>query len=65
MSGEFWQSAIMALGLVLIIEGVAPFLAPTAWRKYLSNALTMSDRTLRIMGFVLMVLGILVLQSAK
>lgn len=62
MPNEFWQTVITAVGLVFIIEGIAPFIAPRAWRKYLVAALTMNDRSLRIMGFVLMLLGLLLLQ---
>lgn len=62
MSSEFWQTAVAALGLVFIIEGIAPFIAPAVWRKYLAAALSMGDSALRLMGLVLMLLGLVLLK---
>ena len=50
-------SVIAALALVLVLEGLLPFLAPNLWRKMVIMTANKSDRTLRIIGLVLMLLG--------
>lgn len=52
---------IIALALVLILEGLMPFLAPNLWRLMASFMVKKSDNVLRIIGFVLMLIGIGVL----
>ena len=58
MSGEsFWQ----ALALVLVIEGLLPFVSPKRWRSAFQQLLTMSDGQLRFFGLCSIVLGLAVL----
>ncbi len=52
-----WQEFAIAMCLVLVIEGLLPFLAPQAWRSMVQNAAGMSDRGLRIAGLASMMLG--------
>ncbi len=52
---------LTALALVLIIEGLLPGLAPTAWMKMVSDAMKMGPRGLRIAGFASMLSGALLL----
>lgn len=52
---------IAALALVLVLEGLLPFLAPNLWRKMASIMVKRSDNVLRIVGFVLMLLGTAIL----
>lgn len=49
---------LAALALVMVIEGVLPFLSPGAMRKYMLQMLQMDDRTLRITGLVSMLVGL-------
>lgn len=56
-----WEELGRALCLVFIIEGIIPFLYPGRWRKLVVSLATVSDRQLRIMGLVSMLLGVLVL----
>jgi len=48
---------IAALALVLVLEGLLPFLAPNLWRRMIRFAASKNDRVLRIMGLVLMLFG--------
>ncbi len=52
-----WLDLAKALCLVLIIEGIMPFLAPARWRNLVSMMAEIDDRTMRIIGFVSMMLG--------
>lgn len=58
-----WNDLFSALALVLVIEGIMPFVAPDKWKAMLAQVLQLDDRTLRIFGGVLMVTGIVVLYS--
>lgn len=49
----------LALALVLVIEGLLPFLSPTNWRKVFEQALKMSDGQIRFFGMCSVVLGLL------
>lgn len=50
-----------ALALVMVIEGLAPFLAPARWREAMQRMAQLPDRVLRQFGLVLVGLGVLTL----
>ncbi|PRB84544.1 DUF2065 domain-containing protein [Pseudomonas sp. MYb185] len=52
-----WHSLATALCLVLVLEGLMPFLAPAAWKRMLAAASRISDRQLRIAGLLCMLTG--------
>lgn len=52
-----WQELAAALCLVLVIEGLLPFLSPGAWRGLMAQLLHADDRSLRLAGLTSMVLG--------
>lgn len=52
-----WLDLAKALCLVLIIEGIMPFIAPTRWRNLAQLMAQIDDRTMRIIGFTSMVIG--------
>ena len=47
----------LALGLVLILEGLGPLLAPRGWRDMVSQLSRQNDNTLRRIGGCLVVAG--------
>ena len=53
------SSVWLALALVLVLEGLLPFLSPTTWRKAFEQALKMSDGQIRFFGLCSVVLGLL------
>lgn len=59
-----WNYFFIALALVLVIEGIIPFLNPASLRKTLILIVQMSDRTIRAAGLASMLLGILILHLA-
>ena len=56
---------LTAVSLLLIIEGVMPFLNPDRFRKTLSVVAKMRDRDLRLMGLGAMVVGILLVYTVR
>ncbi len=50
-----------ALALMLVFEGLLPFLSPTAWRQMFERALKLSDGQIRFIGLSSMLVGLLLL----
>lgn len=50
---------IAAVGLMLVFEGVLPFIAPKAWRETFKRMIEMSDGQLRFIGLLSMLGGLL------
>jgi uncharacterized protein YjeT (DUF2065 family) len=50
-----------ALALMLVFEGLLPFLSPGTWRKVFERAVRMSDGQLRFVGLSSMLIGLLLL----
>jgi len=55
------QDVLTALALILIIEGVLPFLSPRTLRKALFSIVQNNDKQLRLTGFLTMLAGLLLL----
>ena len=55
------QELLQALGLVLILEGLLPLLAPARWRETFQQLLQLRDGQLRFIGALSLVAGGLVL----
>ena len=54
---------LRAIGLVLVIEGIVPFLYPSRWRRMVAMLATIDDRSLRTIGLVSMVAGVALLYA--
>ena len=52
-----WEYVLTAIALILVMEGILPFLSPQQMRRMLIRIVQQNDRTLRIVGFVTMVSG--------
>jgi len=55
---EMMQHLLVAFCLMLILEGVLPFLYPQRWRKMVAQLGQISDRNMRILGLTSMLLGL-------
>jgi len=55
--GIMWQELGIALCLVLVLEGILPFLYPRRWRMALMHIAQLPERRLRMMGLASMLLG--------
>ena len=60
-----WQELLIAVALMLVIEGILPFLSPTKMRGILLRMLEMDDKSLRISGLVSMVIGVIMLYTLR
>ncbi|MDF2866989.1 MAG: hypothetical protein K0S11_459 [Gammaproteobacteria bacterium] len=52
---------LAAFALVLVIEGILPFLCPDCWRTTMQKLLEQQPHTLRMIGLLSMLLGIILL----
>ena len=50
-----------AIGLVLILEGLLPFLNPGAWRRVFERAVQLSDAQIRMLGLSSLAIGVAIL----
>ena len=48
---------LSALALVLVFEGLLPFLSPAQWRRLFERALRLSDAQIRVVGLSCLVVG--------
>jgi uncharacterized protein YjeT (DUF2065 family) len=55
------DSLLTALALMLILEGILPFLAPSLWRETFQRIVQMADGQLRFIGLSSMLAGLLLL----
>jgi hypothetical protein len=60
-----WQEFFTAIALVLVIEGILPFLSPDRFRKTLEMVSQIDDGAIRKMGLMTMLLGLVVLYLAR
>lgn len=56
-----WTILISAIALLLVMEGILPFLSPALWKRSMLQLAGQSNRALRIMGLVSMLLGVIIL----
>jgi len=54
-----------ALALMLVLEGLLPFLSPTTWRQAFERATRMSDGQIRFVGLISLAGGLLLLAIWK
>ncbi|MBL1277056.1 MAG: DUF2065 family protein [Ectothiorhodospiraceae bacterium] len=56
-----WDELLSALALVLVIEGLFPFISPTGFRKKILAMTEMNDRSIRMASLASMVGGLVLL----
>ena len=55
------DSFLAACALVLVLEGILPFLAPKIWRDAFRRLTELSDGQLRFIGLISMAVGVVLL----
>ena len=55
------ESLLLALGLMLILEGLMPMLSPLRWRRLFEQLLQMQDGQIRFFGLFMVLAGLLLL----
>ena len=56
---------LMAFALMLVIEGLFPFLAPSAWRETFRRLMQLTDGQIRFFGLTAMLAGLLLLLISR
>jgi uncharacterized protein YjeT (DUF2065 family) len=56
-----WKELFIAFALLLVIEGIMPFINPNAWRKSLEATSKLNNKTVRLIGFLSMISGVILL----
>jgi uncharacterized protein YjeT (DUF2065 family) len=56
---------LMALGLMLVLEGLLPFLAPATWRDMFRRFLAFTDGQLRFFGLASLLAGLALVALAR
>jgi uncharacterized protein YjeT (DUF2065 family) len=59
--GTMFTTFLMAFALMLVVEGLLPFLAPNLWRETFRRITQMSDGQIRFFGLTSMIIGVLLL----
>jgi uncharacterized protein YjeT (DUF2065 family) len=60
-----WTEILTALALVLIIEGMVPFVGPGRYRQIVAQIAGLSDNHLRTVGLIVMIAGLVLLFLAR
>ncbi|WIO75030.1 DUF2065 domain-containing protein [Porticoccaceae bacterium LTM1] len=54
---DVWSSLAQAVCLMLVLEGIIPFISPGRWRRMAQMLAQVDDRAMRIMGLISMLIG--------
>ena len=59
---DYW---LLGVAMMLVVEGMIPFVSPGLWRETFSKLVKMTDGQLRFVGITAMVSGLLLLYWIK
>ena len=62
---EMWDDLWAALALMLVFEGIMPFLSPNRWRSMIEVINEVSDSTIRVVGLIVMLTGVVTLYIVR
>jgi len=57
----YWTEILTAVALLMIIEGMLPFVGPNRYKQLVAQIASLSDNHLRIVGLAAMIGGLLLL----
>jgi uncharacterized protein YjeT (DUF2065 family) len=60
-----WDTLLIAFALMLVLEGILPFLLPSIWRETFKKLTEIGDNQVRFIGLTSMLLGLLLLYLVK
>lgn len=55
------NNLLLAFALMLVLEGLLPFVAPSAWRETFRRLIRFSDGQIRFIGLTSMLIGLVLL----
>jgi len=56
-----WQGILTAIALLLVIEGMLPFVGPKAYKQLVAQIARLGDNQLRTFGLTSMIAGLVLL----
>ncbi|MDS4016121.1 MAG: DUF2065 domain-containing protein [Candidatus Accumulibacter sp.] len=59
------ETLLLAFALMLVLEGVVPFVAPGTWRETFRRLIRFSDGQIRFFGLTSMLIGLVLLVVLK
>jgi len=57
----YWKEILTACALVLVLEGILPFVGPGRYKQLVAQIVLLSDNQLRIAGLAAMIAGLVLL----
>jgi len=60
-----WDDLWVAMALLLVLEGIVPFLTPRGFKRAIEGVLGLDDRHVRIAGLISMVAGVVLLYAMR
>lgn len=61
----YWTEILTAVALLLVIEGMLPFIGPGKYRQLVAQIARLSDNHLRTVGLMSMIAGLLLLYFVR
>jgi uncharacterized protein YjeT (DUF2065 family) len=55
------STLLLAFALMLVLEGLMPFIAPAAWRETFSRLVQLTDGQIRFIGLTSMIIGLILI----
>jgi len=59
------ENLLLALALMLVIEGILPFIVPTLWRDTFRRLTELTDGQIRFVGLTSMLVGMMLLYLVR
>lgn len=56
-----YSQILHAIALLCMFEGILPFMSPKIWRGVMVSLIKQNDKSIRIMGFVCMLMGLAII----
>ncbi|MBL8487626.1 MAG: DUF2065 domain-containing protein [Rhodocyclaceae bacterium] len=60
-----WTTFLLAFALMLVIEGLLPFLAPRVWKETFQKVSQLADGQIRFLGLSSILIGIVLMSVFK
>lgn len=60
-----WNDLLAALALVLVIEGLLPFINPRSYKNTMMQMSSFPEKTIRMIGFGSMIAGVIFLYLVR
>jgi uncharacterized protein YjeT (DUF2065 family) len=57
----YWTEILTACALLLVLEGILPFVGPSRYKQLVAQIVRLSDNQLRTAGLVAMISGLVLL----